>query len=1100
VSKTAAHLRPPASPARPPEGVAAGAADELAPAASGLKLTFQPGAAPAAVLTTLQRLLGPGHAALPAELPAGPPYVKLSFESPGAAAAARLALLEEPLFKAVTLCAARAAPAAPPSGEASRSSTPCPEGGGGAARLLKASYALPAGVVAFEEGIVRAALRACPGLGGDFAFAHAGACAFLTFPCAAWASAAKGALERGLGAGSEWGLLRGVAARGGLPPPAAFLVRAPLADGGADGPAVAAAVAAAGVAAPAAALRYDVRGFAALTVATLEEAVAARAALQGSAFFGEGVVVLALESETPPPLEGGAEGGGGGGGGDGDGGGGGGGGGGAGAVPSGLPPRPPPSPPRRAADDALPSLPHASVLIGSPDVPLARLEALLRSAAAANPLADAACHFLPPLLHNESTGAVIARFEKEGAAEACARALAATAEGARMAVSVLPPAPAPRPRAASSADASRAASPARRPRAFAPLRASPAADAAALASRLGALRLAPGGGGDADTPPSGDADTPPSGNEAPLTASAEPEAPRAVRSGSSPLEAPPPAPLPPALRATAAAALGAAIATTVLTPAFAAHAPALIAAARREGAPAAAGATALAAPLPLALAAAADLLFGSPPGRVSAELFTALASACGGCPLEALSAHAAAVAAFAASDEGAVAVREWLAAHGAPAVALLPSGALLACAAADAAAGGAPPPAAPLPFLPAQLRPPGAPAPATATFTLLQYNVMGLHLEQPGRRGWATWGNRRATLLTHIAASVPDILCLQELASRAAEPLAGAPPGAAGAAASARALAAFSTDAVAWLFGALARLGYRGAYRRNAGGGAEGGHVNGEALLWRGAAFAEEARCAVDYRDAAARAEPRAGVEYERVRAKGAKGLLHATLVHRATGARLLAATTHLSVSVADRARQRAEVQLCLDLLREEAASKSAHVVLAGDFNVMPGDEAYAMLVGRGVDFSLPAGTGHVGGAAAEEAGGGGGGAWGFRSAYATAMGGEEPPITTLVSHPWARGDDAAGGGGSGGGGAGGGGEEGGGAAAAAAGHPEVQFAGTLDYIFFRPAEGGGSLRLVSVDELPTAAAVLAETQGKGLPCRRWPSDHLPLTATFSLD
>jgi hypothetical protein len=29
---------------------------------------------------------------------------------------------------------------------------------------------------------------------------------------------------------------------------------------------------------------------------------------------------------------------------------------------------------------------------------------------------------------------------------------------------------------------------------------------------------------------------------------------------------------------------------------------------------------------------------------------------------------------------------------------------------------------------------------------------------------------------------------------------------------------------------------------------------------------------------------------------------------------------------------------------------------------------------------------------------------------------------------------------------------------------------------------------------------VLAETQGKGLPCRRWPLDHLPLTATFSLD
>jgi len=60
-----------------------------------------------------------------------------------------------------------------------------------------------------------------------------------------------------------------------------------------------------------------------------------------------------------------------------------------------------------------------------------------------------------------------------------------------------------------------------------------------------------------------------------------------------------------------------------------------------------------------------------------------------------------------------------------------------------------------------------------------------------------------------------------------------------------------------------------------------------------------------------------------------------------------------------------------------------------------------------------------------------------------------------------------------------------------------------LDYIFYRPGAqahtAGGGLKLQSVVELPTTAVILAETQGRGLPCKRWPSDHLALTATFSL-
>jgi endonuclease/exonuclease/phosphatase family metal-dependent hydrolase len=683
-----------------------------------------------------------------------------------------------------------------------------------------------------------------------------------------------------------------------------------------------------------------------------------------------------------------------------------------------------------------------SVHFPRPDLPLKALEALLQRAV--DPLANASFYPLMPLTVHSATGAVTARFERAGAAEACGDALAASEEGNRMGVCVLAADVPPRPHSAEKlAPSARAHSPLRVV-APPPCAAEEAEEGERGAEKEGELLL-------------------------------------------------------PALRARAAAALGCAISTTVLTPAFAAHAPELLAAARELDVAASGGATALACPLPLAMHLAARLLCG-PPALHSADLFSALRAHCGrgggggggdDATLTALLAAGGAerVLSFAGTGEGVRAVRGWLRAHAAPPLAVLGGDVLLACA---AAAGGAAPRLhpLPLPFVPCALHPrdAAAPAPGAAAFTVLQQNLLGLHLEPDAQ----PWGNRRATLLHQILAARPHIVCLQELATRASDPAAvaagGAPAG-----------GAFSEDAAVWFFREMVGAGYDGAYRRPTAGG--GLTVNGEALFWRADTFSCEAREVVQFRDAAAAAAgafcggKHPPVDWERVQAASKKGLLLAHLRHSATGAPLLAATTHLSVAHDDPPFARAEAHLCLALLRASADASDAPMVLAGDFNARPESEGYAVLRGRGVDLAAPAGGGHLTAAVASK----GGAEWGLRSAYADALGGCEPPVTVLSVKLRE----------------GGGGASGAPAASTAdacrlagdAAHAALRneqdparfvFAGTLDYVFYHPG-AQSRLALRSVEELPSAAAVLAETGGGGLPCKRWPSDHLPLSATFGI-
>lgn len=344
-----------------------------------------------------------------------------------------------------------------------------------------------------------------------------------------------------------------------------------------------------------------------------------------------------------------------------------------------------------------------------------------------------------------------------------------------------------------------------------------------------------------------------------------------------------------------------------------------------------------------------------------------------------------------------------------------------------------------------------------ATFSVMTYNVLADALASADAYPYTptharAWPYRRALILREITHHRPSIVCLQELQSSCMG----------------WGVSANAQDHAAWFRENLAALGYDGVYRVNADDPRMSSAASaaarwprlGVALFWQKATF--EANhgdvIRVSY----------SSLMYDACGADKAarralclwQGAVVAMLKHKALARPILAATTHISCKWQLPYIQIMQAHACMRQIEAMLghASALAPIVLCGDFNAGPGSGLLKLITTgeleaghadlqlaqhppepvRPVRLPFPHPTHRLP----------------LRSAYAAVLG-EEPPFTNYVVHG-------------------------------------EKFSETLDYIFYTPAH----LTPVSVLDVPGEHLVNAET---ALPNSRFPSDHLPLLATFAL-
>eukprot|EP00040_Diaphanoeca_grandis_P031405 m.187902 g.187902 ORF g.187902 m.187902 type:complete len:675 (-) comp32321_c1_seq1:56-2080(-) len=331
---------------------------------------------------------------------------------------------------------------------------------------------------------------------------------------------------------------------------------------------------------------------------------------------------------------------------------------------------------------------------------------------------------------------------------------------------------------------------------------------------------------------------------------------------------------------------------------------------------------------------------------------------------------------------------------------------------------------------------PWYPAKINSDFRVMTWNLLADFLCNTGlfpycKPGNLNWYYRKSLILSEIARNNPSIVCLQELQ--------GIGPG-----------GPERCDHFNQLRAELEPFGYEGVYIRKA---QSGSAANlGNAVFWMKDTFTCEKRMQISYRDAIGmRCTTDASRWYF---GGGTQVALVVFLKHIGLKTTIAVVTTHITSAWETPAKQICQIQELLVQL-DVAIPKDIPLVLAGDFNSLPGSGAYRLItegqlsvndphamVSRedmmcGISLPYPNLAHQIV----------------LESAYKKIYGGE-PMFTNFTSEP-------------------------------------VSFSGTLDYIFYTEK----TLDVACVMPLPSFDACRKEV---ALPNSIYPSDHLPLTACFS--
>lgn len=204
----------------------------------------------------------------------------------------------------------------------------------------------------------------------------------------------------------------------------------------------------------------------------------------------------------------------------------------------------------------------------------------------------------------------------------------------------------------------------------------------------------------------------------------------------------------------------------------------------------------------------------------------------------------------------------------------------------------------------------------------MTYNILANFLAKPDfypyvERSHLAWDHRRSLLLQEIGRVRPAILCLQELQGAGGDN--------------------WHNHAATLESELGGLLGYNTIYARKTG---SGFRANlGNALMFRSDVFEECGQMILELRPAiGARCKSRAQQFYF----GGPQVAIFARLRHRATGAQLVAATTHITCAFTEPPKQLAQVQECLMQLQGFAAGLP--VIFCGDFNSVPGSAVHDLI------------------------------------------------------------------------------------------------------------------------------------------------------------